>query len=135
LLILAAFSSFLNYIISYIIADVLGSYIFRTGLMQLCVMRDGRGNLQSFLGFDPTGPWRVGRGVTGFRATNLQFVVSFSRTGPRNAVQPRSNGTGSLRRCSSISSNQIRLYCFAQHAVTRRRCDYWMMPQFRICSA
>ena len=53
----------------------------------------------------------------------------------KSAVQPRPNDTVPLRRCGSVSSNQVRLYCFAQHAVTGRRCVHWMMPQFRTCSA
>ncbi|MDI9462755.1 MAG: DUF1847 domain-containing protein [Bacillota bacterium] len=52
----------------------------------------------------------------------------------KSAVQPRSNDTGPLRRCSSISSSQVCFYCFAQHAMTRCRCDYWIMPQFITCS-
>ena len=138
--------------------------------------------------FDPTGPGQStvfprlrpngaatrGCSVVGLRANNLQpcgqfqsngtgqtiysLVDSFSRTGPRDAVQPRSNGTVALRQRGSISSNQVRRAAsvqrccaapsmqlcfvrsspqrsFAQHAMTRCRCVHWMMPQFRTCSA
>ena len=84
-----------------------------------------RGNLQSFLGFDPTGPGRL----------IYSLVDSFSRTGPRDAAQPRPNGTVPLRQRGSASSSQVRLYYFAQHAVTRCRCDYWITLQFRTRSA
>src|SRR5690606_41487005 len=42
-----------------------------------------RGNLQSFLGFDPTGPRRVGAAWLGSGQAIYSLVDSFSRTGPR----------------------------------------------------
>lgn len=60
-----------------------------------------------------------GRSVTGLWTTDLQ-----------SCGQLRPNGTGTLRQRNTALSDQVRFYCFAQHAVTRRRCYYWIMLQF-----
>jgi len=57
----------------------------------------GRGDLQSFLGFSPTGPRRSGAARLGSEQSIYSLVDSFSQTGPRDAVQPRSNDAGPLR--------------------------------------
>jgi len=89
--------------------------------MQLYVMRDGWGELQFFLQLRPNGALTRGCSAAGFRAINLQSCGQLQSNGtPRRRVasaqrrwvvlstQLRPNDIVPLRRCNSVSSNQVR---------------------------
>ena len=65
-------------------------------------------NLQSCGQLQSNGPRCGGAAQLGSGQTIYSLVDSFSRTGPRDAVQPRSNDAVPLRRCNSASSGRVR---------------------------